>query len=498
MEQTATDVRRDGSAGGLRAWGWRVAVVGTIAAVYAAAYGRFVGRFFAFDDFAVLAVADRIHLRTPLDVVQFFVPWPSFALYRPLTTVAYFWTARAVLGLDPTRWTLAQLGFHVVNATLVYAIARRLLGSRPAGLATALVYASAPGHALAVRWIAFFTITGTTLVYFLGLWVWLRAPERRRVLATLAIFVVGLLCSEHAVSFPAALTAIAVLGEGRRDGRRLVSELAPFWLVGALYVGAKLLYVEVLAPRWHPLQASLFRSAYALSFQPLSVLETLGRYVVAALAPLYTPAPPVTWCRVAGALTVAVSLVAVVASWRTGSSRPWLNVTACGLLVFLVGLGPVLLLPAHVYPAYVGIAALGASLAIVAPLTALRRGNAVALAVAAGFVAVHLGWTATAVRGEDDFRTVEGLGILGVRWLGAVQQAAGPQTRKVVVPLDQVTVRLFGVAHRLFLCAPYEVQPVSDPEHAAPESGTVVVTLPAEEGLDGLRAWRAIVRRCPP
>src|SRR5262249_54457700 len=113
MEQTASEVRRDGSAGGPGRWAWPAAVVGIIAAVYAAAYGRFVGRFFAFDDFAVLTVADRIHLRTPLDLVQFFVPWPSFALYRPLTTVAYYWTAWAMLGLDPTRWTLAQLGFHV-------------------------------------------------------------------------------------------------------------------------------------------------------------------------------------------------------------------------------------------------------------------------------------------------------------------------------------------------------------------------------------------------
>ena len=34
-------------------------------------------------------------------------------------------------------------------------------------------------------------LKGSALVYFLGLWVWLRAPDRRRVPATLAIFVVG-------------------------------------------------------------------------------------------------------------------------------------------------------------------------------------------------------------------------------------------------------------------------------------------------------------------
>src|SRR5262249_13688993 len=75
----------------------------------------------------------------PADLLRFFAPWPTFTLYRPLTTFGAFWTARALLGLDPARWSVALLGVHIVNALLVYGIARRLLHSRPAGLATALV-----------------------------------------------------------------------------------------------------------------------------------------------------------------------------------------------------------------------------------------------------------------------------------------------------------------------------------------------------------------------
>jgi hypothetical protein len=494
----AGTVSGDGSAGALRTWAWRAIVVGTIGAVYVAPYGRFVGRFFAFDDFSNLTVADGIHIRTPLDVLRFFKPSPSFALYRPLTSVGYVWAAWAVLGLDPVRWTLAQLGLHIVTAVLVCAIAARLLCSRPAGLATALVYASAPGHALAVRWVALVAMTGTALTYFLGLWVWLRATQRWRVPTTLAIFVAALLCSEHAASFPAALTAMAILAEGRRDGRRLVHELVPFWLVGGLYVGAKLLFLRVLMPRGDSLQAKLSTFGYGLSFQPLPTLERLGRYVGAAVAPLYAPGPPATCCRVAGALTVGLTAVAVAAWWRTGARVRWLGVTAWGLVLFLVGLGPVLFLSDHFYPAYVGIAAFGSSLAVVAPVTALRRGSTLALAVATAFVAVQVGWTAPAARREEDFRTVEGLSVLGARWLRAVQQAAGPDTRTVLVPLDDLTARLFGVAHRLFLCAPYEVRPLADPERVTPQPGVVVVRLPAESGPDPLHEWRSIVRRCSP
>src|SRR5262249_60541406 len=108
-----------------------------------------------------LDVADGLHVRTRLDVLRFFRPSPGFALYRPLTSVGYVWAAWSVLGLDPVRWTLAQLGLHVASAVLVCAIATRLLCSRPAGLATALVYASAPGHAPPGRSVAPVCMTGT-------------------------------------------------------------------------------------------------------------------------------------------------------------------------------------------------------------------------------------------------------------------------------------------------------------------------------------------------
>ena len=54
------------------------------------------------------------------------------------------------------------------------------------------------------------------------------------------------------------------------------------------------------------------------------------------------------------------------------------------------------------------------------------------------------------------------------------------------------------VAHRLFLCAPYEVRPLADLERVTPQPGVVVVRLPAESGLDPLHEWRSIVRPCSP
>ena len=148
-------------------------------------------------------------------------------------------------------------------------------------------------------------------------------------------------------------------------------------------------------------------------------------------------------------------------------------------------------------PAYVGIAALGASLAIIAPVAALPRGNVAAVGVAAVFVALQLGWTAAAARSEEDFRTVEGLSLLAARWLSAVDHAAGGGTDEVVVPLDPATAALFGVAHRLFLCASYAVHPVRDVRAVPSRPGLVVVEQPAAPLGDDLRGWRTVVRQCP-
>jgi hypothetical protein len=481
----------------IRDWAWGVLAAATLTAVYVSAYGDLVGRFFAFDDFAVLEAADAIRVEGPSDMVRFLVPWQTFAQYRPLTTVAYFSASRALFGLDPTRWTMVQLGFHVLNALLVYAVARRLLDSRPGGYAVALIYASAPGHAPAVRWLAYFTITGTALACLFGLWVWLRASERWRGAATLAVFVVALLCSEHAVSFPAAVTAVAVLAQGRRDWRRLGRELGPLWVIGAAYLAAKLVFVYVLYPRWAPLQAAVFRAAYALSFDPFAACETLGRFVAATVGPLWAADRSTGWYRITGGATLGLTAAAVAAAWTAGRRRPWLGNAACGLVLFAVGLAPVVFLPQHVAIAYVGLAAYGVALAIVAPLRALPHGGAIAVAVAVLLVGVHLRSTATAIRSTHDFRVVEVTSQRAVGWLQAIAAAAGPDTREVVVPTTEVTWRMFGVAHRMFLCATYDVRLVETTQGVPASPGRVVIPQSAVPSRAGPSDWRSVVRDCP-
>ena len=361
-----------------------------------------------------------------------------------------------------------------------------------------MIYTCAPGHALALRWLALISVSGTALVYFLALWTWLAAPDRWRAASTTALVVVALLCSEHAISLPIALTAVAVLGQGRRDGRRLARELAPVWALGGLYIAAKLIFLYAPWGGGPSMAALVFRNGYALDFDPLTTIATLGRYAGATLAPLYRPEPPVTWCLPVGVLCLGCAGVAIVMGARGGARRPWLGVLGCGGALFLAGLGPVIFLPTHIYPAYIGIPALGAALAVIAPLTALPGKGAVALAAAAGFVAVHLHSTATTIRNEADFRFIELASDSAARWLATIDHQATPATREVVVPADAITRRMFGSAHRQFLCAGYEVRPVADVRTvaAAPPERLVILKPSSPVPVPGER-WHAIIHLCP-
>jgi hypothetical protein len=144
-----------------------------LAAFYLWSYGDCLGAFFLNDDYWVLRAANGIVLESPIDLARFFRPEPFFLLYRPVTTLMYFYALRELFGHDPMRYHAVQLTVHVLNAILVYGISTRLFRAPAAGLAAALIYATAPGHAIAILWMVLITMSGTAFFYFLAFYVWI-------------------------------------------------------------------------------------------------------------------------------------------------------------------------------------------------------------------------------------------------------------------------------------------------------------------------------------
>jgi hypothetical protein len=478
---------------------WAAAAAVLLAAIFAVAHGDCVDTFLYLDDFPLMGQASEI--RTLADWPRMLVPPTSFILYRPLGNVGYFVFLRDLFGHDPLRYHAAHLAFHVANAFLVYLIGVRLLRQRLAALAAAVVYATAPGLALGACWIATFTMTGTALFYLLGLLAWLgRHDAAWRRGAALVCFVLAMASSEHGLTFPLALTAAALLVEPRRPGRALARDLAPFYAVAALYAGAKLFYVAFLFPRLDPDVQAFMRWAYGVTFSPAAMLRHLGQYVGYALSFAYPLAFARRGAVIAGVLVAAAAIGTTLVALRQRGSRR-LAVLALGLDLFVVALGPVLVLRDHLFSYYVGTAAAGAALALAAllpPAGRLRAAAPAALAIAA--VATALTASTARMRASGEFGMYYGYARQAASWLYTLTRAA-PDVREFVVPYGPVTHMVFdlGRAHHLLLCADYEVVTSRDLDSVASAPGRLVLRepLPVPRPDDAPRTWPWLPRRCP-
>jgi hypothetical protein len=437
--------------------------------------------FFSRDDFWVLWEAARIEPRSVADLAHFLRPGHNgFLLYRPLTTVAYFYVLRLVFGYDASGYHAVQLAAHVINALLVFGIARRLTGSRLGGLAAAVLYAAAPGHVGSVYWVASFTMTGTAMIVLAMAYVWLSSSGVARVIAITLLQCLGLLASEHAIVAPVLLTALARYSPN--EGQKLSwRSLAPAYLLAAAYASLKLFYLVAV----RPISPG---EAYAPHSNPGSWLLNLGRYAAASVNVLdLMPLGEITLTGVGGAMMVAAG-----ATWLWAHREPHCRLLALGAAWFIIALIPVLPLRAHFFAYFIGIAAAGSALAILglcrlaAPAGWWRT---LALAAATGVVLVDVSTGGRAGRDNPEFVLTTAAARWSAGWVAAVRDAAetGPGIRRVLLPREPLTEDVFalGNVHRLFGRMPAEVVLYTRVPQARPED--VVLAGPSPEVVPGER-----------
>jgi hypothetical protein len=381
---------------------WRTAVAMTtlslLLVLYAMArYGDGVLDFFFLDDFWLLrsaVMADRQHGGR---VSMLLMPsHMGFVLYRPLTQIAYFAALRLLFGLDATGFHLMQILVFAGNAILALAVARRLTASWMRGFAVALLYAAAPGHAVAVYWVAAFTMVGTAFVVFGAMLWWLSTDGWVRAVGCAVLQVIALLCSEHAAVLALLLALMAVFGRERASAVGALRQLGPASAVDLAYVTAKLWYFRMVAAPLGP---------YSMRFNGIDWLQGLGRYGAASLNAATLAELGGPQATTFGALIV-LGAAAAIALALAGYAR-W-RVVALGLGLFIVSLCPVLPLTAHYYDYYVGIAAFGMALGIVGLCDAIDpcRGGALAVGLALAVIALDLFTCERAARDNEVLRNV--------------------------------------------------------------------------------------------
>ncbi len=471
-------VRWEENAGGkVTGWAWALASGVLSLGIFWLLYGDAVGLFFDWDDLEWVGAATQLEMRRLRDLGALFQPGPTgFILYRPLSQRGYFWILRQLFGLDSAGYHAAQLLASALVALLVYCVAARLLRSRAAALCSALLYALAPGHATAALWLGNFCMTGPAIWYFAALLVWLRNPSYWRVPVCFALYAVGLLHGEHAVTLPLAISSFELLC-GKRENRRLASQLAPFYALMAAYAGGKMwaMHRAFAVQAAQDLGAAWLAQVYGTDLSPSHLLDRLGFYAANSVSWLYWCSPTEGRAMVLGAAFLLAACGLAVWARRKPEVRPVLF----AVVLFVLALGPVLGLAKKRSGYLVGIAAAGPAIALSAAVRLLpaRRALYAALVVAAAIA--EGGYAARRVREEAEMGFRLGFSQRAAGWLVAVEREARRhrEVQEVRVPANFVTQRVFTEAqgHRVFYGAEYRVRLVSEGQAAVPDAGVPFV-----------------------
>ncbi len=196
-------------------------------------------------------------------------------LPRVLSVLAFDPTSRMYRGLHYAAWSVekhfwghAALGFHAVNlvfhglsAVLVWALCRRLTGSRTAAVFAGLLFAVHPVHMEPVAWACGQVDLQATVLALLSLLLtdlWLTEKSRRArtraAVGAVAAFLLALLTKESTLPMP----AVVIMWVGLRAGwRRAVPVGAAFAVILGVYVAIRYAYLGGLA-------GLLFRSAHGV------------------------------------------------------------------------------------------------------------------------------------------------------------------------------------------------------------------------------------------
>ncbi len=334
-------------------------------------YAPALNMFFAQDDVTFIARARGLE-RTP------------WSMARPLSEGLVWRMLYAMFGLHPFPYHAFNFVLHLINVALVYAIGTRLLKSRGAGLASAILFGVSSIAFTPLHWASCLVELLATTFSLAAFHLWLVGRERN---ATGTLWIAALLgfaalvCKESAIFLPLVLLVTHWRLEPTRPAGRTLAPQITMTLAYALAFILTLRFVHYVGSE-----------AYAMSPSPVFIALNLGTYLrwialphvpvrdaVAAMDPAAWPV----------GLAVAVAALVGLALLRNAPRHP----EEVGAAWFLAMLLPVVPLEHHSYLYYLYLAWPGACWMVSGfGQRAVARGGQVgrwaAVALLMGYVAV--------------------------------------------------------------------------------------------------------------
>ncbi len=223
----------------------------------------------------------------------FFLPSDFFRPFGEAWYRAIYFFA----GFRPAPFHAVEMALLVANIFLVYALARRLAGSRFAGLTAALLFAYQE------RWTPLYFDTGyiydvlCAFFFFAAMLLYIairqagRTPRRLELAALAALYVCALNSKEIAVALPAALALYEALFEPN-----------PRWRISAVFAAAAAVFLAGRAG------ALTHNAAYAPQFTWNRFAATTAHFIGELLARPAAPAPFAAFAFAGALLLLALAL----------------------------------------------------------------------------------------------------------------------------------------------------------------------------------------------
>ncbi len=263
----------------------------------------------------------------PVRFLSYAIDWHITRLLFPSRTAAFEKTRSTDGGTSDSApaassarfptvvFHLHNIALHAVNCIVLWVLLSRLLGSASAAALISLLWAVHPVQTESVTYLsgrrdvlfaAFYL--GALVLYTGGEW------SVFRLLGVSALYVLGLLTKEMAVTLPAAIFVIELF-QGGRSLKRSFIRTAPLWVLACAYVAFKLLLKNPGggAPPWGGTLGT--------------ALMTEARAVIRYLWLCFFPVD----------LSVDWSYAAIVPS--QDFVTPWVTAPACVLVLAAVGFG---------------------------------------------------------------------------------------------------------------------------------------------------------------
>ncbi len=369
----------------------RAAAVAAIVLAAALPYLPSLDNYFVQDDFGVVALLAS----KPAGYFPhwFYTTWMEDIWgytpdeIRPFPAVSY--QMAALFGAaSPYANHVINIGFHVANALLVFAVAQRAAGlAGPSAAAAALAFAVLPMQTESVAWITG-RVDSMPACFFLAAFLqfvrWRDGGRRRDYLWAVGWCAVALLSKQNTVVLAPCLMAFDLLVRRHpiRPSWAWFQPYAPFWILTVAYLALRYAVFGEVAREsmWTTQQFALFRADLAVHLKRMVYGE---------------PGVAMAGSRVVRWVLGAAAATAAYAAWTLGRAAVPLARTAIffGLVWIGASVAPTLVAgyasPRHMYLASVGWAVL-----LAVPIEVLWRRSAtvpraVAVVAFSGLLAVY-------------------------------------------------------------------------------------------------------------